>query len=104
MSEPETYTDTSEPIEYMLTTVDNPFNPFTNFDEWLQYDIQMGYNTAAFLARVAKVSDELSEPDQALAVQNAIDEIIQENVSGMWRKVSRNSINELDVFEVQQGS
>ena len=90
MSEMDT-TNTTEPIEYMLTTVDNPFNPFTRFDEWLEYDISMGYNTAAFLGRIAKVSNDLSQPDQALAIQNAIDEIVQENVSGMWRKVSKDS-------------
>ena len=83
--------DVNDPIEYMLTTVDNPFNPFTRFDEWLEYDISMGYNTSAFLGRVANVSDDLSQPDQALAVRNAIEEIVQENVSGMWRKVSRDS-------------
>ena len=82
----------AEPTEYMLTTVDNPFNPFTEFDEWLNYDIDAGYNTPSLLARIAKVSDELSEPDQALAIQDAIDEIVRENVSGMFRKVSRNSI------------
>lgn len=92
--------DTTQPTEYMLTTTDNPFDPFTRFDEWLEYDTSMGYNTSSFLDRIAKVSNELSEPDQALAIQNAIDEIVQENVSGMWRKVSRNSVHELDVFEV----
>lgn len=81
--------DVNDPIEYMLTTVDNPFDPFTRFDEWLEYDISMGYNTSAFLDRIAKVSDDLSQPDQALAIQNAIDEIVQENVSGMWRKVTK---------------
>jgi len=90
--------DTSEPIEYMLTTVDNPFDPFTRFDEWLEYDMRMGYHTSAFLARVAKVSNDLSEPDQALAIQQAIDEIVSENVSGMWRKVSRDSVRNLDVY------
>jgi hypothetical protein len=89
MSELET--DTTEPIEYMLTTVDNPFNPFTEFEEWLDYDSRMGYNTASFLDRIAKVSNELSQPDQALAIQDAIDEIVDENVSGMWRKVSIDS-------------
>jgi hypothetical protein len=84
--------DTSDPIEYMLTTVDNPFDPFTRFDEWFAYDSQMGYNTPAFLARVAYMSYDVSEPDQVLAIQNAIDQIVQENVSGMWKKVSRNSI------------
>lgn len=84
-------TDSSEPTEYMLTTVDNPFNPFTHFDEWLAYDTSAGYNSASLLARITKVSDDLSEPDQALAVQNAIDEVVRENVSGMYRKVSRSS-------------
>lgn len=80
-----------EPIEYMLTTVDNPFDPFTQFDEWLEYDIAMGYNTSSFLDRISNVSNDLSLPDQALAVQQAIDEIVEENVSGMWRKVARSS-------------
>ena len=85
-------TDTTEPIvEYMLTTVDNPFNPFTQFDEWFAFDRQMGYNTPSFLDRVTKVSDDVSQPDQLLAIQHAIDEIVQENVSGMWRKVSKDS-------------
>ena len=89
--------DTTEPTEYMLTTYDNPFNPFTMFSEWLSYDTRMGYNTAAFLDRVANVSNDLSEPDQAIAIQNAIDEIVKENVSGMWRKVSRNSAKSFEV-------
>lgn len=90
----------TEAVEYMLTTVDNPFDPFTRFDEWLEYDMRMGYHTSAFLARIANVSDDLSEPDQALAIQAAIDEVVEENVSGMWRKVSRNSVNTLDVYDV----
>lgn len=89
----------TQPVEYMLTTVDNPFDPFTEFDQWMEYDMRMGYHTASFLARIAKVSTEMSEPDQALAIQNAIDEIVRENVSGMWRKVSRNSIKDLEIYQ-----
>jgi hypothetical protein len=44
------------------------------------------------LARIAKVSNDLSEPDQALAIQQAIDEIVTENVTGMYRKVSQSSV------------
>jgi hypothetical protein len=84
-------TDASTPTEYMLTTVDNPFNPFTHFDEWLAWDTKAGYNTSSLLARVAVVSESLSEPDQALAIQQAIDEIVTENVTGMYRKVSQSS-------------
>jgi hypothetical protein len=88
-------TDTNEPTEYMLTTVDNPFDPFTQFDEWLAYDTRLGYDTPGMLARITIISNDLSEPDQALAIQNAIDEIVAENVSGMWRKVSKNSFENL---------
>lgn len=79
----------SDTTEYMLTTVDNPFDPFTEYDEWLAFDISRGYNSSGFLARIALFSSEMSLPDQELAIQNAIDEIVEENVSGMWKKVSR---------------
>ena len=98
MSEVET--TTSQSVEYMLTTTDNPFDPFTMFDEWMEYDISMGYNTLAFLGRVAKVSNDLSEPDESLAIQQAIDEIVTENVLGVWRKVSRKSINDHEIYDV----
>lgn len=81
----------AEQTEYMLTTFDNPYNPFTDYKAWLAFDIRMGYNTSAFLARIAMLPEDLPEPYQSMAIQDAIDEIVKENVSGMWRKVSRES-------------
>jgi hypothetical protein len=75
--------------KHMLTTVDNPFDPFTQFDEWLVYDSQSGYETPSFLARIVRTSNELSSADEDLAVEQAIDEIVRENVLGIYRKVSR---------------
>jgi hypothetical protein len=76
--------------EHMLTTVDNPFNPFTHFDEWYAYDINAGHYTSAFLARITYTSDELSEADQSFAIETAIDEVVRENVNGLYRKISSN--------------
>lgn len=73
----------------MLTTVDNPFNPFTEWNEWYVFDTQKGYNTPSFLARITILSSDLSEADQDLAIEQAMDEIVKENVSGMWKKVTR---------------
>lgn len=81
----------NESTEYMVTTIDNPFNPFTQFEEWFQWDVSAGYNTAALLGRLANSSAELSEPDQAVAIQQAIDEMVEENVTGKYRKVARPS-------------
>lgn len=78
--------------EYMLTTVDNPFDPFTQFDEWYAWDQTAGYHTPGLLARVARIGDDLSEADQHLAIQTAIDEIVQENVLGVFMKVLRNEV------------
>lgn len=73
---------------HMLTTIDNPFNPFTQWDEWFAFDHEMHYYTSEYLARVVLTSDELSETDQDLALEDAIDEIIQENVLGIYIKVT----------------
>jgi hypothetical protein len=73
--------------KYMLTTVDNPYNPHEEFNDWYAYDTRTGYNSLEFLARIAKVSNDLSEKDYALAISNAVDEIVQENASGMHTKI-----------------
>jgi len=75
------------PEDAMLTTIDNPFNPFTQYNEWLAWDEQHGYYTNEYLARIVKTSDELSEVDEALAINQAIDEIVKLNVLGIYRKV-----------------
>lgn len=72
--------------KFMLTTVDNPFNPFFEYEEWLNFDETEGYFSNELLARVVISSDEISEADQLLAIEYAIDEIIKENVSGMHKK------------------
>lgn len=77
-----------EPKQSMLTTVDNPFNPFTQFDEWYAYDESKGYHTCSYLARIVKSSDELSQADEDLAIEAAIDEIIKENILGIYKKIT----------------
>ena len=72
--------------QYMITTTDNPYSPVTHYDEWLVWDMAR-YNTNSLLARVVRTSSELSDSDQELAIQNAIDEIVTENVSGVHTKV-----------------
>ena len=85
----------SSTTKFMLTTVDNPFDPFTQFDEWNTYDMMLGYHTCSYLDRVAMDSVELSEADSSLAIQNAIDSIVKENVSGVWIKVAANGGREM---------
>lgn len=73
----------------MLTTKDNPFDPFTQFDDWFSYDEQHGYHTCAYLARIAKTSNGLSTTENYQEIERAIDEIVQFNLLGNYKKVSR---------------
>jgi len=75
-------------VAHMLTTVDNPYNPFTEWDEWFAFDRAAGYHTPSLLARIVVTSDELSDTDQDLAIERAIDEIVQFNVSGVHTKIA----------------
>ena len=72
----------------MLTTIDNPFDPFTEFDEWFQFDQQKGYYTCQFLARISRASSEMSDEDYEKENERAIDEIVRFNVRGIDKKVT----------------
>jgi hypothetical protein len=78
----------------MLSTSDNPYDPFTQWDEWYSWDLSHGYNTPSYLARMVVSSNDLSDADQALAIDLAIDEIVSENVSGVYIKVEKKKENE----------
>ena len=80
--------DTSE---VALSTIDNPWNPFDHFNEWYAFDLSHGHGTLALLDRVLITSNELSEADQQVAYETAIDEIVKENFSGFHVKVYKKS-------------
>ena len=74
---------------YMLTTIDNPFDPFEQFTSWFLFDVEKGYNTCSYLARIAKTSDQFSEKENDEEIERAIDEIIKYNPLNIYKKVRR---------------
>ena len=72
--------------ECMLTTIDNPFDPFEQFTSWFLFDVEKGYNTCGYLARIVKLSDDMSQKEQEDEIERAIDEIISINPSGIYIK------------------
>lgn len=75
--------------DVMLTTEDNPYDPFTQFDEWNAFDMQKGYNTCSYLARIAYTSDDLSDLDNEIALTQAMKEIVEFNLTGNYKLVKR---------------
>lgn len=70
----------------MLTTIDNPYNPFDQFDDWYRYDNDLGYGSCQYLARIARVSDSLTEREYDEEIERAIDEIIALDIFNVYRK------------------
>lgn len=73
-------------MKVMLTTVDNPHDPFDNFSSWYMFDVESGYNSCAYLARIAKTSEQFSDYENDLEIERAIDEIMS-IFPGMYKKV-----------------
>ena len=70
-----------------LTTKDNPFNPATQFEDWLMFDIEKGYNSSAYLARIARTSEQLSDQENESEIERAIDEIISLDFMNIYTKL-----------------
>ena len=71
----------------MLTTVDNPFDPFDQFTSWFMFDEEKGYHTCSYLGRIARPSDQLSEEENELENERAIDEILKYDFRNIYKKV-----------------
>ena len=76
-------------IECMLTTFDNPYDPFDQYEDWLQFDLEAGYSTNSYLARIAMLSESLSDKETNDEIERAIDEIIQYDFRNIYKKVKK---------------
>ena len=73
-----------------LTTIDNPYDPFTQWDQWYAYDtVQMGYYTSEYLARVTPWTPEMAPAVADALLEDTIDEICKLNLLGKYKKVTR---------------
>lgn len=76
-----------------LTTFDNPFDPIDQFDAWFLFDVEKGYNTCSHLARIAKVTDDMSQKEKDDEEERAIDIIIEHDFMNIYKKVTKNDTN-----------
>lgn len=76
-----------------LTTFDNPFNPFEQFDYWFLFDEEKGYHSCSYLGRIARTSEQLSDEENNMEIERAIDEIIKYDFRNIYKKVKRQPVS-----------
>ena len=72
-----------------ITTFDNPYDPFDNFNSWLMFDMDKGYNSCGLLDRFAKTSDSLSEEENNIIIDKAIDDIIIHDPLNIYKELKK---------------
>lgn len=80
----------SDGKEYCITTTDNPWNPFTQWDEWLAMDTALGYHTLERLARMQRtIAIAARVDDESMVGDEAIDELIRLSPFPHYTKVTK---------------
>ena len=80
--------------EVMLTTTDNPYSPFDQYDLWKRFDESSGYNTESYISRIARISPNMTNEEIEEENERAIDEILLFNLTGSeadYKKVARDT-------------
>lgn len=72
-----------------ITTFDNPYDPFEDFVSWFMFDIEKGYYTSSKIARLTKLTDEMTEKEENEEVERAIDELISVDPLDVYKKIVR---------------
>lgn len=78
----------------MITTIDNPYNPFTDYDNWLTFDIEKGYYTCNKLARISNVTDDMTDKEMIEEEERAINRLIEIDPLDIYIKVNKGEIKD----------
>lgn len=74
----------------MITTFDNPFDPFEQFHEWYSFDKEHDYDSSEKVMRLANIADDMPEIVQIRAINSAIDRLIALDFANIYTKVTKN--------------
>ena len=73
-----------------ITTIDNPYDPFDDFTSWFLFDtVEKGYYTSSKLARLTKLTDDMTEKEKNEEIERAIDRLIEIDPLDIYKKVTR---------------
>ena len=68
----------------MLSTSDNPYNPWTDYDRWHDWDISHGYDTAGYIAALSNTLSSMDDEDNEVVYNEAVLNIVEQNITGTY--------------------
>lgn len=74
-------------VRCFLTTVDNPYDPYEQFEQWYRFDNDHGYNSSGLLMRLAETSSQFTDNENAYEIEKAIDKIIAADPCNIYKKI-----------------
>lgn len=85
---PLSVTDTDDDL--MLTTIDNPHSPKTDYTLWKRWDSDNGYNTEEYIARLVSMEEDCDVDDEFklnLITSRVIEDILINDTLEVYRLV-----------------
>ena len=73
--------------DYLLSTLDNPYNPHTQYPQWRRWDIDNGYDTESLIARMANFPEDIDYTDEVtvtLFSRRAIIDILENDMNNIY--------------------
>lgn len=74
-------------VRCFLTTIDNQYDPYEQFERWYQYDMDHGYNSSGLLMRLAETSSQFTDNENAYEIEKAIDKIVANDPLNIYKKL-----------------
>lgn len=78
--------------QYLLTTLDNPYNPFVDFTSWYMFDCEKGHNTSSRLARIANLNSEMTQKERDEEMDRAMNLIVKFDFEDLYVKGTEEQI------------
>lgn len=69
----------------MLTTIDNPYDPYTEYDQWLDWDHEHGYFTQEYMGRLANVAMDTDGDDLDAITDRVIQFILKNDSENIYK-------------------
>ena len=73
--------------DYLLTTIDNPYNPFDDFSNWYAFDMEKGHNTCDLIGRLAQLRDDMTQREEEEEYARVAEFILYHDPHDKYKKI-----------------